>query len=959
MNKQFVFLFLFLFSWISLSANVVKDTAFYVIKGHVVEFENKRPVSFATVRLLQMDSTFVSGTRTDEKGDFCLSPKMEGNYFVMIDYLGCEALCNTVIFDGKQFEIDLDTLVLLPKATVLKNMEVVAARSQIDMRGDTLVYNADAFRVPPGATLGTLLSRLPGITIEDGVVKYHGKEVNKLLINGKEFFLGDISVALENLPTEIVESIQAYETKTDEDKQKRTDNGEREMVLNVVIKKEYMSTWIGNTDLAAGTYDHYSGRLFLTRFTDRLSVSAFGQINNLNDQSEATPSGGWKTSKWTPGLNTFRKMGVNAAWDNGKKEEEAGYLKVYGSASASHNNYNTEQEVVGETFYPGASRNYSNNLNNRKDTWTTVGVNAGVTWQIDSMTNVFAKMDFSHNDQNFRGSERAATFNADPYKVPGVTDPIASVFSEQPGDSLLHILVNSNDMSSLKYYNSDEFSAQFAFGRRLSSKGHRLNLWTSFRSNRNNDTYYSLSDIRYYNQQVTDPQRINNQHSLSQDMYRSFNGQISYEHVLTKQQRLSMGYIYSGSHSQNDYTLYQLDSLDTWSNTMHPIGSLPSADSLAMVINWRNSTYATYDTDMHGGFLQYNLSIPKKFYLTVATYFNTLRTQMDYKREALDTIVVSDQLYPNPFCFAKYQFKGEGYIQFQYYGFRNFPGLTQMLDITDDRNPLVIVKGNPDLKPSWTHAFYLQFQKTFGKRKTSLWANAGYRMKDTQISNTETYDAVTGIRIIRPENVDGAWSTHANTGGNIPLDEKQRLNFSPAIYFNYSHNVGFFTSSEDHVSLLNEQTNLGCTPHLNLNYRLNGLYLATSNYMYIEVERNSLQPGSNQTSRTLNTGIEAQYEFPFGLTLSTDFHLYSCRGFSSPTMNNDQWLWNASVSQSFLKKKNMVVVVEAKDLLAQRLCQWSSSNTYGRSTTYDNMFRNMNYVMFHLIYRFSIGKKAT
>lgn len=960
MGKKILLFCLFLCMCFRVSADSDKDTTLYVIKGHLTESENKQAVSYATVRLLQADSSFVAGVRTDEKGAFHFTRKTLGHYIVAVDCAGYEPLFQTVILDKKQLSRDLGTLVMEPLATLLEGTEVTAARKQITLKGDTLVYNADAYQTPPGSTLGTLLSRLPGVTIEDGVIKFQGKEVSKLLINGKEFFSGDLSVALENLPTEIVENIQAYETKTDEDKQNRTDSGDRLNVLDVTIKKEYMSTWIGNTDLAAGTHDHYSTRLFLTRFTDRLSLSAFGQINNLNDESEATPNGGWKTRGWSPGLNTFRRMGVNVAWDNGKKEEEDGYLKLFGSAQGAHNNYNIGQEVVGETFYPGTSHNFSNDLSGRKESWNTVAMDAGITWQIDSMTNVYAKTEFGHNDQHLSSFSRTATFNADPYKVPGVIDPLNSIFSETINDSLLRVAINRNDQGSLRSFNSNNFSAQFSVGRRLNSRGSRLGLWFNVWTGKEKTTSFSLSDIRYYRPGAEEPSRINNQYSRTPTINKGFNLQFNYEHPLSKTQRVMIVVRTNQNRSTNDYTLYQLDSLDSWNNTSHILGSLPPADSLAMAINWRNSNYSTYDMTNYGGSLLYRLINKNDLYLTVSFNFNANRTELAYKREALDTVVVHNRPYPNPYLWAKYNFKKKGYIQLNYRFYRDYPGMTQLLDITDDRNPLYIVKGNPDLRPSWTHNVNTQFQMTFGEeRKASVWANAGYQTRSTEVSNTETYDPVTGIRVVRPENVKGSWNTYANAGGNIPLGEKQRWNFSPSVNVYYNYRTGFFTSTEDHISRLNEQTNFGITPRLNLNYRLDKFFIATYNSFFIGPERNSLQPDANQTGRILNTNLQVQYELPWGMTLFSSFGLYSCRGFTAAAMNNDQWLWNASISQAFLKKKNLVLIVEGRDILNQQISQVANSDSYSRYTTHYNSFRNMNYAMFHLVYRFSVGKKAT
>lgn len=927
----------------------------YIIKGHIIDIENEKPMPYVSVQLFDKDSTLVHSAGSNEKGDFRLTCTNKGTYLVQIDCIGYMSISRSVICE-KEEKINLDTLSMLPNTTVLKEMEVKASQSQITLKGDTLIYNADAFSVPAGATVGVLLSRLPGVTIENGTIKFHGKEVNKILLNGKEFFLGDMSAVLENLPTEIVENIQAYETKTDKDKDQKTDSGERLTVLDIGIKKEYMSTWITNTDLAIGTHDHYSTRIFGTRFTDRLQLSAFGQINNLNDQSEASLDGNWGADNWTPGLNTFRKMGVNFGWDNGIKEGEAGFMTLMGNLRASHNSYNNENSTVGETFYPGSAHNYSNTMDGKDESWNTVSANARFNWEIDSLTALYTNFTFDHEDYDRTNFYRAATFDNDPYSINRMNDPLEDIFSPTPHEDLIQMAINRNDQKGLTFYNSNSFNAHAAFNRKVNKRGDLVSLYAFYNEGKDKTTHYSLSELRYYRKE-DEPQRFNNQHSLSPNTNRIFQIQAVYQYKISKNQNLIYQFRYANRYYQNDYTLYQLDSLDTWNNALHPLGSLPSADSLAMAINWRNSNYTNNRNHLYGNMLEYNLSF-KQFYLNIVMSWATVHARMDYTREALDTIAHRTEQYPNPNIFLRYKFKKNGQVRLSYNSWNDYPAQTQLFDITDDRDPLNIQKGNPDLKRSWTHKFSFYLNKTFGKRNTSIWINSEYTFKNTEISNTQTYDPNTGIRTIRPENVKGRWNMWFNTGAGIPLDDKHRLNLNPQIHISYQENYGYFASTEDHKNQLNKQTNFGCTPHLNLSYKNGPLYISTNNNLFIGIERNSIQPDADQTCTILSTGIQGQCDFPWGMTIGTDFNLYSARGFTSPTMNKDQWLWNANIRQSFLKKKNLILAVEARDILKERLNNWATSDSYSRTTYTNNSFRNMSYVMAHVIYRFAIGKKA-
>ena len=932
-----------------------------VVTGHVADADSRRPVAYARVALLNAaDSSLALSTMSDTLGRFRLSVEKRGLYLLGAELAEKASSLRPVdLTAADRRPVEADTLFLSPAATLLESLQVTASQQQITLRGDTLVYNADAFQVPPGATLGNLLSRLPGVTMEDGKILFHGKEVNKLLINGKEFFLGDMSIALENLPSEIIEDIAAYETKTDKDKREDTDTGERITVLDVGIKKEYMSTWIANADLAGGTHDHYSMKLFLTRFTDRLSLSAFGQANNLNDQSEASLGGNWGGGQYLPGYNTTRKAGLNAAWDNGKQEKEAGYLKAEGNLRFWHNDHRNEQSTYSETFYPGTAHNWGNTLDNTYQHSRIFSGNGRLSWQPDTLTRLEATVDFSHSKHHSENSSRSATFDSDPYRVPGTGDPLASLFSATPDDSLLRTAINRREDHALSDNSSTSFNSFLTLNRTVHPRGDRIVLIGQYSTTRNEADAFGRTDLRYFRQDEN-PRQLDNEYSRNPQRSYTAAAGVYYAAQFTKAFRAEARYAYVHLHNRGDYSLYALNTLPTWDDTgVHPFGTLPPADSLEMSIDRRNSYYRTQHQNMHQARFQLTLNLDQRFYANAGVGLSHFHTRLAYRRDALDTLARRNELYPNPHAYARYNFKNDGYIQFNYSGWVDYPDFVQTFDITDDSDPLLITHGNPDLESHWTHYFQTSFQKPVGKRKATLYARAEYSFETSSISQTESYDPATGIRQTRPENVEGSWNTSAYASASIPLDSKNRFNLSPSFRFYYREEYGYFVSADNPgLNQVNHNTDLQLTPALNFTYRQGKLFLGTYHNLFLGFERNSSSPASDQSCRILNSRIEAQYEFPWGMTASTDLGYYRMRGFTAATLNNDQWLWNANISQSFLKKKNLIVALEARDLLRQRLDEWASSSAYSRTSRKSLSIRNQSYVMAHLIYRFSVGKKA-
>ena len=259
------------------------------VSGKVVEQDTQEAVIQATAALLSGEKV-VANAVTNTNGGFTIHAPREGSYTLKITYVGFKPYSKTITLkDGKDYRAG--TISLEPDAIMLKGATVTAHASKVTLKADTFVYNASAYRTPEGSVVEELVKRLPGAEVsEDGTIKINGKEVKKILVDGKEFMTGDTKTALQNLPTNIIERIRSYDQQSDLARVSGIQDGEEETVLDFGIKKGMNHGFMLNLDLAAGTQHRYAGRGMGAVMKDNMKVMLFTRANNVNDMG--FPGGG-------------------------------------------------------------------------------------------------------------------------------------------------------------------------------------------------------------------------------------------------------------------------------------------------------------------------------------------------------------------------------------------------------------------------------------------------------------------------------------------------------------------------------------------------------------------------------------------------------------------------------------------------------------------------------------------
>ena len=270
------------------------QTRSITVSGRVMEDDTKQPAMQATVQLLSLpDSAQAAGVASSNQGYFKLPKVKPGKYTLRISYIGYKSKFIPMILTAAVPEKNIGTVTLESDAVMLAEAVVVAEAPQVQVVEDTVAFNSSAYRTPEGAMLEELVKKLPGAEIdEDGNVKINGKDVKKIMVNGKEFFGGDVKTGLKNLPVDMIEKLKTYDKQSDLARVTGIDDGEEETVLDLTVKKGMNKGTFGNVDLSGGTEDRYMGRAMVNYFNDNTQVTFIAGANNVNDQGFSGGGGG-------------------------------------------------------------------------------------------------------------------------------------------------------------------------------------------------------------------------------------------------------------------------------------------------------------------------------------------------------------------------------------------------------------------------------------------------------------------------------------------------------------------------------------------------------------------------------------------------------------------------------------------------------------------------------------------
>ena len=945
--------YILLLAVIAASINAFADG--WSISGKVIGKDTFEPISMVAVRLMKADSSFVTGMATSDQGIFILKPEKGGNYILKLSSMGYKTVYRNVTLDSKQKTVALGSIPFETNDVLLEGATITGKAAKVVLKEDTFVYNAAAYKVPEGAYLESLIEALPGIVIEDdGSISINGKTVSQIRVDGKDFFKGDNSVAMKNLPAEMVDKIKAYEKKSDYTEQTGIEDGNEETVLDLQLKAKLKRAWFSNVDLAAGNKDRYAGQLFANGMTENSRISLIGNMNNTNNRGFRGGRGGGG------GLTATKRFGTDMFWNNGINQWKAKFFEIGGNLSFTHTNSDNSNQSNSETFLTSGKSTFSNSTSKNFNRSNGFQASLNVRWNPDSLTTMQFRPNFNYNKSNGNSRSLSATFNSNPYDL--TRSPLDSVFLSYTDPMLVNpalrdITVNRNNRQSLSENNNFSTGAEFNITRRLNKNGRSVSLRLAGNYSDSESKSFNLSDIYYYQ---TSKHTINNQYSVSPSKNWNYSARISYSEPLymsaDKDKNLTLQTSYNFEHrfQDQDRTLYQLDSLNGYGHLgiapLYPIGHLPEGDSLLLAKNFENSRYATYIDDVHTINIGLRYFIKDKINFSFGARMQPQHTKLDYQKDKLDTVVTRSVFNISPDVRLRFNISKVSRVELRYRGNSNQPSMTNLLDITDSSDPLNISKGNPGLKPSWNNSLDAEYNNYIRSTQTSYSVRVNYSNTRNSISNAVIYDEQTGVRTSQPENINGNWNAGFNGTFNTSFSDESPFNFSSNTSYNFSNNVGFVSLNRQ-TSQKNTVRNTGIGERLRASYRKGlfefGIY-GNINYQH---SRSELQKQANLDTYNFSYGGNLQYTTEFGLGITSDIGMNSRRGYSDASMNTNELLWNAQLSYSFLQGKKAVVMLQFYDILHRQSNISRTINAQMRRDSRTNAITS--YFMLHFIYKFN------
>ena len=927
--------------------------------------------------LLAADSSLVDTLRVGYGFDTTVyfQAKKPGKYIVRLsskDYVTAYANLDATRLHKRERHRALPDVYLRKPAKKLEvelgEVVVTSTLLKFYMDGDTLVYNADAFPMAEGSMLGELMKKLPGVEVEDGgVIKVNGRKVESMLLNGKDFFDDDRELLLENMPSYMVKSFNTYERAPEN----ATGAVRKTYVMDVRLKKDYNTGWVANAELGGGAtfYDNsdghkdgkHLGRLFGLRFTDHSRLVAYVNANNLNDSHKPGREGDWNQLRQSGGLTSSVSAGMNYRY-----EQDRNLPKRYeyeGSIDGSYSDTNDESQTSRATFLDngntyGRSFSVSRDYNWKLDTQHKLIYNQKKVGELLKDFSVSFTPKLSYNRWRNR------TYNANA--------TLAEDVASQLGKSWMDSIAAPNAGGLLKRY---------AINRTLSTNhgnGHHMNLTGSgyiavtpayndflgFLMNVESRTTDRVSDnYEHYRLDYptddTRPTDFRNRYMprKSATRYLGLSPKVSTKLKRNDNynQNISLGYGYTYEHNDDDSPLYLLNRLEGWElPDSHPLGMLPSAEEMLMAMDRSNSSHSVSTKHTQKPTISYSYS---HYSVKTSTGHNlqaTLGMDMAHERQnyqqgtQVDTLMTRNTVLLNgSVSFFLNDNKGGRSIS-TYYTFNvSAPSMTSLLDIRNDSDPLYITLGNPNLRNATNHYASFNYRDKLGK--TLFYVSIVGNLQTNAVAYGFIYDRETGIRTTKPENVNGNWTIHPESGIDLPLDKKDRWRLKENLDYRYTHSVDLVGTDAAMKATRSTVGSHYLTDKLSLRYRpTSKLEFGASGSLTYQHSTSNRESFQTLNVFTYHYGANAQLELPWNFQVSTDLTLYSRRGYSESSMNTNELVWNARLAKRILHG-NLTLMFDGFDLLGNLSNVRRTINAQGRTETFYNVIPS--YGLFHAIYR--------
>lgn len=983
------------------------------VTGFVKDSEDGEALVRATIQVMTEDTTkMVTGGVTNTLGGYTLKNVEEGTYIVKISYLGYHNFTRKITIKNGETIHNVGTTLLIPNTIIIEGAVVEAALPQMEVREDTLIFNADAFKVPEGSVLEDLVKKLPGAEVDnDGTIKINGKTIQRILVNGKEFFSNDKDMAMKNIPTEIIDQIKTYDRASDQERLTGIQDGNEETVIDLTVKKGMNRGWFGNFDLGYGTEDQYANRINLNRFIDdNFQASIIGNLNSNGGGGMGMGRGGGGGGG---GKNRNGQVGINAVASKERKYEIGGNIR-YNARKSENQSKSSSENYRMDNITGDKVTTYSNSLSDSRSHNDNANAEFRIELQLDSLTTFLIRPVLGFGNSFSNSSSNNNTFNADPYSINGIENEF-----EQNAQIPNSIRTNTNKSTSLSFSDNKQVSANMTLSRRFKTRNRNLSFNGSFNYNTSDGSNFNISNATYFQvkSHVTgeDSVRPTFRYRLSPQTTRSFSAGFTYSEPIATNLILQTSYSFSYNYRKNmsdtyDFiNKYKYDPSDPsgFETRINPVTNRPERvtyptswsqlgdsllQNLGMLPEWYLEAEQNGEGDLYlsDDLTNHNKNIDTNHNINIQVRWNSnfitssIGVQMVPQSQHLEQNYMGVDIDTTRHFFRispslqfRYRFNRQNQLNFSYRMQMSQPSITDMIDITDDSNPMNIRKGNPNLRNSFNHNFSLGWNNYVTATMQSYNVNASFSMTSNNISSRTQYDAKTGNSVTMPMNISGNWNANVTFGFNTPLFANERLMLNTSTRAGYTNNVSYLSrvaTDENgkqiiigyneqnrpiyqYDDLKNQTNNLTLGENISLSLRQEYWDIRINGNINYTHQKNKYMEVNSPNTFNFSYGVESNGNFNNGWGYSTNISMSSRRGYASKEANSNELVWNAQVSYRFLKGRAATISLQAYDILNNRKNFNRNISANGRT---DRWTQTVNsYVMAHFIYRFNFFGSAS
>ena len=849
--------------------------------------EGQEVLPYTNILVLEAgDSTLVKGVMSDAGGNFRLSfhAKKESPYLLKVSYIGMKPEFRA-LNTGKT-KIHVGNIVLT-EGLELSEVVVTAPIKEVELVGDTTVINADAYRIPEGSNLEELVKKIPGLEYDrqNKTLVYNGLPIAEINVNGEAFFAGNHALALENLPADLVSRIKVYDKRSEMEKFMGIKTGEENYVLDLQTKKEFNGTLMTSVAAGKGNNKKKEAELISNFFKtagENLSVIAKSGNRNMTSANKD---------------NRQDNVAVNFLKKFGKKIHLNGNVMYSNAINGNEGTSYYEQ-------YLKTGNRYRYATSDRHNTNRMASTMLSMKWNIDKMTLLNLSGSFSAMKGTNGSDSRQATYNEDPE-----LDITAPFNGEENGQTENDIRVNGIRMNSRSTSANRQYFLNADLTRRLNEKGSSLGLTMQYSEGRGKNEAFSVSSTTYYQLQDewgNDSVLYRNQYYDSPNRNRKFSLGLILTQPLHKSLRAQLSYKFRRENQNNDRNTYDLSRFFDGTDD-EPLYTLPEGYEAAYTDSLSNRSRS--HTTAHEVALHLNYT-DRTWEINAGLSVVPERQSLDQKtgRMQADTLRTSVNYYP---AVTVLWHKKKTRVQLSYEGDTKQPGLTELLTLTDNSDPLNITRGNPSLRPSYNQRVRLEARDTkIGLNGDMTWANTV-----NSVTRAVTYNTQTGGIESYPVNVNGNWNARATVRYQKRI--KRRFSVTARTGASFSQNVSLINEEQQEMPERSTTHNTTLNANLRLGYQPQwGGFDLTGDWRFRH-STNLLRETGDYT-RDYRLGVNAYADLPGGIQLRSDVDYSFRNGTNITPGEDDQVVWNASLSWRFLKQKKAELSFYWADILSQK-----------------------------------------